>query len=92
MPIMQSAKKDLRKAKKRNLANRVVTNAYKMAVKEVLRAIDAGKEVNEVVRLAQKMLDKAVEKNVLKPNTAARKLSRLMKRVHATHTTVAVAK
>lgn len=89
MPIMQSAKKDLRKAKKRNLANRIVTDTYKLAVKEVLRAIDAGKEVNEVVRMAQKMLDKAVEKHVLKPNTASRKLSRLMKKVN---TSMAMAK
>ncbi len=83
MPIKNSAKKAFRQSQKRTAENKIVKDAYKQAVKAVLKAVESGKEVNEVVRLAQKKLDKAAKKGVLKPNTASRKLSRLMKKVHA---------
>ena len=83
MPIKDSAKKALRQTKKRTARNKVVKDAYKQAVKAVLKAIESGKEVNEVVTIAQKKLDKAAKNGVLKPQTASRKLSRLMKRVNA---------
>lgn len=82
MPIKQSAKKALRQIKKRTIANTVVRDAYKKAVKDVVKAIEAGeKDLAEKVRLAQKKLDKAAKKGVIKRQTAARKLSRLAKKV-----------
>ncbi|OGH73357.1 MAG: 30S ribosomal protein S20 [Candidatus Magasanikbacteria bacterium RIFCSPHIGHO2_02_FULL_51_14] len=82
MPIKQSAKKALRQIKKRTIANTVVRDAYKKAVKDVMKAIEAGeKDLAEKVRLAQKKLDKAAKKGVIKRKTAARKLSRLAKKV-----------
>ena len=72
----------MRQIKKRTIANTVVRDAYKKAVKDVVKAIEAGeKDLAEKVRLAQKKLDKAAKKGVIKRQTAARKLSRLAKKV-----------
>ncbi|MFA4831014.1 MAG: 30S ribosomal protein S20 [Patescibacteria group bacterium] len=82
MPIKQSAKKELRKIKKRTALNLAVKDAYKKAVKDVTKAFAAGeKDLAEKLRLAQKKLDKAAKRGVIKKQTAARKLSRLMKKV-----------
>ena len=78
MPNKQNAKKALRQAKKRTTNNLVVKKHFKLAVKEVKKGISAGeKELVEKLRLAQKALDKAAKKGVIKANTAARLLSRL---------------
>lgn len=82
MPIKQSAKKALRQAKKRALANKTVRDASKLAVKNVLKALDTGKDLKEVIRAAQQKLDKAAKKGVIKKQTASRKLSRLMKKMN----------
>lgn len=81
MPNLKNAKKALRQAQKRALRNLEVKTAYKKAMKAVLKGIAAGeKDVTEKLRLAQKALDKAAKRGVLKKNTAARKLSRLSKK------------
>lgn len=83
MPIKENAKKAMRQAKKRAASNLVVKTAFKKAVKTAKKAVEAGKnDLKEEIRLAQKMLGKAVKKGVLNKNTAARKLSRLMKKVN----------
>ncbi len=83
MPIKQAGKKALRQAKKRAAANLIVKNAYKDAVKAARKAVvSQSKEAVEKAHLAQKMLDKAVKKGVLKKGAASRKLSRLMKKVN----------
>ncbi len=78
MPNLKSAKKALRQAEKKALRNKVVKNAYKTAVKTARKGIIAGKDVKEELRLAQKKLDKAAKKGIIKKNTASRKLSRLV--------------
>lgn len=84
MPIKQAGKKALRQAKKRAVANLLVKKAYKDAVKAVRKAIvSQSTEAIEKARLAQKKLDKAVKKGVLKKGAASRKLSRLMKKINA---------
>ncbi len=84
MPNLDNAKKALRQAQKRTIANNSVKRAYKQAMKNVTKAAEKGEaNVNELIVLAQKKLDKAAKKGVLKKNTAARKLSRLVKRVAA---------
>lgn len=84
MPIKKNAKKALRQSKRRFEANTRIKEAYKEAVKAVKKALDAGQETTEALRLAQKKLGKAAKKGVLKKNTAARKLSRLVKRANRT--------
>lgn len=79
MPNKQNARKALRQAKKRTAANLLVKKSFKKAVKEVVAASTS--DVAEKLRLAQKQLDKAAKKGVIKKNTASRKLSRLMKKV-----------
>ncbi len=82
MPNKQSAKKELRKIKKRAALNATVRGAYREAVKNVRKAIVAKQDAGELLRLAQKKLDKAAKRGVMKKNTASRKLSRLMKQAH----------
>ena len=73
----------MRQAQKRTLENNTVRRTYKKAVKEVVKAIEKGeKTLAESVRIAQKQLGKAAKKGVMKKNTAARKLSRLMKKAN----------
>lgn len=83
MPNKANARKALRQTATRTARNQAVKVAYRKAVKEVGKALVAGeKEVTEKVRLMQQKLDKAAKKGVMKKNTAARKLSRMMKKVH----------
>ena len=65
--------------------NRITRGAYRSAIKNLEKALADGdtKKIDECLKLSQKTLDKAVQKNVLKKNTAARKKSRLNKMVVA---------
>ncbi len=81
MPNKQNAKKALRQARKRALDNIIVKKAYKAAVKNVVAAVGTA-DITTKVREVQKKLAKAAKKGVLKKNTAARKLSRLMKKIN----------
>lgn len=76
MPNIQSAKKELRKMKKRAAANKLRRDGFKDSIKKAIKAPSA-----DAIKLAQKALDKAAKAGVIKKNTAARKLSRLMKKL-----------
>ena len=81
MPNLKNAKKALKQSKKKAVVNLTIKNTYKKAVKLAKKAVEIDeKDVAEKLRLAQKKLDKAAKKGVIKKNTAARKLSRLMKK------------
>lgn len=80
MPIKQAGKKALRQSRKHAVINKRFKDAYKEAVKSAKKALAAGEnDVVEKIRLAQKKLDKAAKRGVIKKNTAGRKLSRLMR-------------
>ncbi len=82
MPNKRNAKKALRQATKRAARNSVVKTTYKKAVKTVNKALEVGAaDVKEQLRLAQKAIDKAAKRGVIKKGNASRKLSRLVKRV-----------
>ena len=82
MPILDNAKKALRQSKKREQENLVFKKAYKKTLKDARKAVEAGAgDLQEKIKLAQKKLDKAVKKGIIKQNTAARYLSRLAKSV-----------
>lgn len=84
MPNKKSAAKELRKAVKRNAANKRVSDKLKNAVKSSLKLIKAGdKKIKEDYTKTIKAIDKAAKKGVIKKNTAARKKSRLMKKINA---------
>jgi small subunit ribosomal protein S20 len=81
MPNKQAAKKALRQTKKHAILNQARRDAYKNAIKKALKANSA-----EAIQAAQKALDKAAKRGVIAKNAAARKLSRLMKKLHAAKT------
>jgi len=69
---------------KRNLRNKGVRSELKTRTKNAVVAADTGDEqAEDKVRLAVKRLDKAASKGIIHKNQAARRKSRLMKRVAA---------
>ena len=83
MPNKKSAEKELRKNVKRNAANKQVSNKLKNLTKTNLKQIASGdKKVKESFTQTIKTIDKAAKKGIIKKNTAARKKSRLMKKVN----------
>jgi small subunit ribosomal protein S20 len=83
MPIKKAAKKYMRVTEKKTAKNRKIKGAFRSAIKKTEEAIEKGdtKVAKENFKKAAKALDKASQKNVLHKNTAARKKSRLNKRI-----------
>jgi small subunit ribosomal protein S20 len=81
----KSAEKRLRQTVKRTAINRARNGTVKIAVKKVEAMIAAGNKAEAEVALkaAEPELHAGVGKGVLHRNTAARKISRLTKRVRA---------
>jgi small subunit ribosomal protein S20 len=78
MPNIKSAKKELRKSKKRRLYNIKIKDNLKNLIKKSRKAIEAGDaKAKELVAQTLKALDKAAQKGVIKKNTRDRKKSRL---------------
>ncbi len=82
MPIKQNAKKALRQSIKRAVLNKTYANNFKEAIKKAGKTKTA-EEAKKLIIAAQKALAKAAKHGTIKKNTAARKLSRLAKRVNA---------
>jgi len=79
MPNTKAARKSVKQAKKSKDKNDAVKRAFKNAIKVAKKAIGSGSaDVKDKLKLAQKTLDKAAKMNVIKRNTAARLLSRVM--------------
>jgi small subunit ribosomal protein S20 len=80
----KSAIKRHRQSEQRRLRNRAVRSTGRTVVAKARSAIDHQlPEGPEQVRLAQRTLDVSVRKGVIHPNNAARRKSRLMKRLNA---------
>ncbi len=79
MPITTSAKKALRSSAKKKIVNDRRTDAMKSSIKKLKKLVAEKKvkEAKEFYKTAQKAIDKAAKKGVIKPNAAARKKSRL---------------
>ena len=74
MPNKKSAAKELRKAVKRNAANKKVADKMKNLSKVSLKQLKANdKKVKEEYTKTIKAIDKAAKKGVIKKNTASRK-------------------
>jgi len=84
VPNTKSAKKDLLTSRRNHLRNQSVKSRLKTFRTKALAAIkvDAGASV-DVVKAAMKEFDSAATKGIIHPNTAARRKSRLMKRLKA---------
>jgi small subunit ribosomal protein S20 len=82
---------NIKSQKKRNLTNakaaernKAVRSELKTRTKTAVRAAEQGRDdADEALRLAVKRLDKAASKGVIHKNAAARRKSRLMKKVTA---------
>ena len=85
MPNIKSAKKRVKIIEKKTLTNNMIKTGYKSAVKKFEEAIAAGKVEEAKVLLAEatKKIDQACTKGVIVKNTAARKISRMMRKANA---------
>ncbi len=79
MPIKKNAIKYMRVTAHKTEKNKIVKGVVKSAIKKTREAVVAGKfdDAQKFYKEAQKALDKAAEKNIIKKNTAANKKSRL---------------
>lgn len=83
MPNTSSAKKAMRQSRRRQTINLRTKSKYKTAVKTTRKQVAGGDAAaaNESLKKAMSAIDKAVKKNVLHKNTAARRKSRLAKAI-----------
>ncbi|MGG5254989.1 30S ribosomal protein S20 [Neobacillus sp. SM06] len=85
MPNIKSAIKRVKTSDTRNAQNTAAKSAMRTAVKKVEAAVTAndGAAAKEVYANAARNLDKAAAKGLIHKNAAARKKSRLMKKINA---------
>jgi small subunit ribosomal protein S20 len=84
LPNIKSAKKRVLITERNRLRNRAVKSTFKTAIRKLTDTLATTKDEAEIKPLLDKcycLIDKAVGKGVIHPNTAARKKSRLTKHV-----------
>ena len=81
MPIIKSAKKRVKTTEKKTAQNKEWKDRLKNAIKDMEKAVEAGDKeaAAEQLKETKKVIDKAVTRNILHKNNAARKKSRLTK-------------
>jgi small subunit ribosomal protein S20 len=88
LPITKSAQKAVRVSERKRLRNQPIRSQCKTVVTKAEKLIfsgkldDAGKAVNDAIST----LDKAAEKGIIHPNNAARRKSRLVKKLNSAQT------
>ncbi len=84
MPHSKSAQKQARVAERRRLRNQSIRSLCKTKITKAERLIFSGEleSAQEAVISAIGSLDKAAEKGVIHPNNAARRKSRLVKKLN----------
>jgi small subunit ribosomal protein S20 len=75
MPNLASAKKRLRQNSKKKLTNQVIKTRIKTETK---KAVESGE-----IKTAASVIDRAAAKGTIHPNAAARRKSRLARRIAA---------
>lgn len=87
MPHSKQALKRHEQSERRRLRNRSVRSTARTALTRARTAIDhQATDRDDLVRAAQQTLDVSARKGVIHPNNAARRKSRLMKRLNAAQT------
>ncbi len=86
MAITIGAKKAHRASLRKNVYNQRRKVAMRAALKKIKTLIQSGKkdEAMSLVPETYKIIDKAAKRGVIKPNTASRKKSKLMKLLRET--------
>ena len=84
MPVKKSAQKQVRVSGKRKLRNKSIRSLTKTNIIKAEKSIFSGalNEAQGTVTAAISTLDKAAEKGIIHPNNAARRKSRLMKKLN----------
>ncbi len=85
MANIQSQIKRNRQNETRRVRNKAVRSELRTREKNVMSAAESGDsaQAEELLRLAQRRIDRAASSGVIHKNTAARRKARLTKRVHA---------
>ncbi|MCU1350842.1 MAG: ribosomal protein [Acidimicrobiales bacterium] len=84
MANIKSQIKRNRQNEKRRVRNKGVRSELKTRIKVAVAAAESGAEnTDAAARIAMKRIDKAATKNVIHKNAAARRKSRLAKRINA---------
>lgn len=83
LPVTASAKKRVRQTEKRRIRNRVYRSRARTLVKKTDRMISEGQweEAAQAAGMALGALDKAAQKGVIHGKNAARRKSRLLRRL-----------
>jgi small subunit ribosomal protein S20 len=82
MANIKSQKKRILTNAKRQERNKAVKSELRTRVKTATSSAGTAENAEDV-RMAMKRLDKAATKGIIHPNTAARRKSRLMKKINA---------
>jgi len=84
LPKIKQAQKQARNAEKRQLRNRRVGSRAKTFITRAEKLIFSGEMESAQVAVAESIsaLDRAAEKRIIHPNNAARRKSRLMKKLN----------
>ena len=85
MPNIKSAIKRVNVIEKKTLRNNMIKSEYKTAIKRFEEALASGntEEATKLFSVATKKIDQACTKGVIVKNTAARKKSKLAKKLNA---------
>jgi len=88
LPNTRSARKQVRVTQRRRLRNKSIQSLCKTNITKAERLIFSGELelAQEAAVAAISSLDRAAEKGVIHPNNAARRKSRLMKRLNEART------
>jgi small subunit ribosomal protein S20 len=88
LPITKSARKQMRVSERKRLRNQPIRSHCKTTVTKAEKLIFSGKldEAGQAVTEAISTLDKAAKIGVIHANNAARRKSRLMKKLNAAMT------
>ena len=83
MPNIKSAKKRVKVIATKTLRNKALNSALKTSIKKAnVNIANDSENKNESVKLAIKKIDQAVSKGIIHKNTAARKKSKLVKKLN----------
>ncbi len=88
MPNTRSARKQVRVTERRRLRNKSIQSLCKTNITKAERLIFSGEleSAQKAAVVAISSLDRAAEKGVIHPNNAARRKSRLMKKLNEART------
>ncbi len=84
MPNIKQARKQARNSQKRQMRNRAVRSRTKTFITRAEKLVFAGEVESAQAAVAESIraLDRAAEKGIIHPNNAARRKSRLMKKLN----------